>query len=51
MNTRVNEDIVYVLDKIVFWVKMFSCCFLLKMIMVIESMTSELGHAFFVLGR
>ena len=51
MNIGANEDIVYALNKIIFWVKMFSCCFLLKMFMGIESMTSECGHAFLFGGK
>lgn len=50
MSIGVNEEIVYVLDKIICWNMMFSYCVLLKIIMSIESMTSERGHAF-LFGR
>lgn len=46
MEIRASHDIVYELDKIVFWLKMFSCCFLLKVIMSKKSMANKYRHAF-----
>ena len=39
-------DMIYMFDRIICWAMMFSYCVLLKIIMSIESMTSERGHAF-----
>lgn len=50
MSIGVNEEIVYVLDKIICWAMMFSYCVLLKMIMSIESVMKKY-HRAFLFGR
>lgn len=48
MSIGVNEEIVYVLDKIICWNMMFSYCVLLKMIISIKSMMKKIPSCFFV---
>lgn len=50
MEFREGYDMIYMFDRIICWAMMFSYCVLLKIIMSIESMTSERGHAF-LFGR
>ena len=48
MSIGVNEEIVYVLDRIICWAMMFSCCVLLKMIISIGSVMKKIPSCFFV---
>lgn len=51
MEFREGYDMIDVFDRIICWAMMFSYCVLLKIIMSIESMTSERGHAFCLGGK